>query len=130
MAGIVPDVGEVECLTRIFKSSEGSKLQLYANDLTPSDGTSVGTVTACGVSGYSAIALSAGTFTVSTNGGITTANYVQQTFTLTTAGSAYGYYITNSAGTTLLFAERFTGAPFSLPAGGGSINVTVNITGD
>jgi hypothetical protein len=38
--------------------------------------------------------------------------------------------VSNSAGTVLIYAERFTGAPFVLPAGGGSIKVTLNLTGD
>jgi hypothetical protein len=130
MALLVPNVAEKELLERALKQIEGSKLHLYANDLTPSEGTVIGAVTAVGVSGYSAITLAAATWTVTTAANITTANYAQQTFSFTTAGSAYGYYVTNSANTILLWAERFTGAPFVLPAGGGSINVTVNLIGD
>jgi len=130
MAAVVPNTGEKELLNRAIKQIEGSKLKLYANDYTATNGSSVGNVTECAVSGYAAITLAAGTWTVSTSAAITTANYAQQTFSLTTAGSAYGYYVTNSAGTILLWAERFTGAPYVLPAGGGSILVTVNLTGD
>jgi hypothetical protein len=130
MALTVPDLGEKELLTRALINVEGSKLHLFANNYTASDGTSVGAVTECAVSGYAAITLAAGTWTVTTAANITTANYVEQTFTLTTAGSAYGYYVTNSASTILLWMETFTGAPFVLPAGGGSIKVTVNLTGD
>jgi hypothetical protein len=130
MALLVPDLGEVMLLRRALTSVENSILHLYANDYTASEGTSVGAVTECAVSGYSAVTLTAASWNVSTNTNITTANYAQQTFTLTTAGSAYGYYVTNAASSTLLWAERFTGAPFVLPAGGGSINVTVNLIGD
>lgn len=133
MALLVPNVGEVEILTRAL-TYEGSKLKLYTNDYTATEGTVIGGLTECVVVGYAHKTLtgtvSGGTWTISTATNITTASYPEQDFAITTAVSCYGYAVTNSAGTTLLWAERFTGAPFTLPAGGGSIKVTVNITGD
>ena len=41
--------------------------------------------------------------------------------------SVYGYFVTNNAGTVLLWAERFTDGPYNLPSGGGSIKITPSI---
>jgi hypothetical protein len=130
MALLVTDTGAKELLERGLKQIEGSKLHLFSNNYTATNGTIIGDLTECAVSGYSAITLAAATWTVTTATNITTANYAEQTFTLTTTGSAYGYYVSNSANTVLLWAETFTGAPFALPAGGGAIKITLNIIGD
>jgi hypothetical protein len=133
MALMVPNVGEVEIFTRTL-TYEGSKLKLYTNDYTCTETSVIGNFTECSVAGYAHKTLtgtvSGGTWVVSTATNITTASYAEQEFLPTTATSCYGYMVTNSAGTTLIWAERFTGAPFTLPAGGGSIKVTLNITGD
>ena len=129
MALLVPDVGEVELLTRAL-TYEGSKLKLYTNDYTATEATVIGGLTECAVAGYAAKALATGSWVVSTVTNITTASYAEQEFAITTAVSCYGYMVTNSAASVLLWVERFTGAPFTLPAGGGSIKVTLNLTGD
>jgi hypothetical protein len=133
MALMVPNVGEVEFLTRSF-TYEGSKLKLYTNNYTCTETSVIGSFTECVVAGYAHKTLtgtvSGGTWVISTASLITTASYAEQEFLPTTAVSCYGYMVTNSAGTVLLFAEQFTGAPYVIPAGGGSIKVTVNFTGD
>lgn len=129
MALVVPDVGEREILSRAL-TYEGSKLKLYTNDYTCTEGSVIGSFTECAVAGYAQKTLLTGSWVVSTATNITTASYPEQEFLPTTAVSVYGYCVTNSAGSTLIYAERFTGAPFVLPAGGGSIKITLNITGD
>lgn len=129
MSLIVPDVGEREILSRAF-TFEGSKLKLYTNDYTCTEGSVIGSFTECAVVGYAQKSLATGSWVVSTATNITTASYAEQEFLPTTAVSCYGYTVTNSAGSVLIYAERFTGAPFTLPAGGGSIKVALNITGD
>ena len=133
MALMVTNVGEREFLTRTL-TFEGSKLILYTNNYTATETTVIGDLTECAVAGYAAKSLqgvaSALAWTISTATLITTASYPEQEFTITTAVSCYGYAVTNSAKSVLLWAEYFTGAPFTLPAGGGSIKVTLNITAD
>lgn len=129
MALMVPCVGEVVFLTRVM-TYEGSKLKLYTNDYTCTETSIIGNFTECVVAGYVQKSLSSGSWTISTATNITTASYAEQEFLPTTAVSCYGYMVTNSAATVVLWAERFTGAPFVIPAGGGSIKVTLNITGD
>ncbi len=66
-------------------------------------------------------------WTTTSVGGTTTGEYSQHTFSFTTAATIYGYYVTDSAGTGLLWCERFEGAPFTLPSGGGTIAISPRI---
>jgi hypothetical protein len=132
MALMVPDAGEKELLSRAT-SYEGSKLILYTNAYNCSEGSTVGSFTECAVAGYAAIPLASGSWNVTTSTNITTVNYALQAFNPTTAVTCYGYCVTNSAKSVLLWAETFnatTSSPYVLPAGGGTINVTVSMTVD
>lgn len=129
MALMVPNVGETEILTRAL-NFEGSKLKLYTNDYTCTETSVIGNFTECVVAGYAHKILASGSWVISTLSNIVTASFAEQEFLPTTAVSCYGYMVTNSTGSVLIWAERFTGAPFIVPAGGGSIKVTLNITGD
>jgi hypothetical protein len=103
------------------------KLHLYTNNLTPADADVIGSYTESTGSGYAAIALTGTSWVISGTGTPATAAYAQQTFTYTGAeANVYGYYVTDGATTPtlLLFAERFSDGPYSIPAGGGSIKVT------
>jgi hypothetical protein len=129
MALTVVDSGEKELLSRAM-SYEGSKLILFTNNYTATEGTVIGALTECVAAGYAAATLASGSWNVTTSTNITTVNYAQQAFVMTTAVSVYGYGVTNSAKSILLWAETFTGAPYVLPAGGGTINVTLSMTVD
>ena len=130
MSLVCPDVGEVLLLKYALNHTEATdvKLHLYKNDYTPVEGSVVGDFTECTADGYAAKELTGTSFTVGNSGGTTTAEYAQQTFTLTGTSTDYGYYITNNAGTQVLWAERFSDAPHSIPSGGGTEKVTVKIT--
>lgn len=129
MALLVPDVGEVEMLSRIVnkKATGDLKLHLYSNNYTPVEGSLLANFTECNAAGYAAITLTGASWTVATTTGTTEATYAQQTFTFTAAQTVYGYYITDSGSTILVWAELFTGAPFNIPSGGGSVKVTPRI---
>lgn len=104
-------------------------LRLYSNNITPAETDTAATYTEYGATGYSAIVLTAANWTT-TEGAPSHTDYAQQTFTMTGAGDAYGYYYTRNTGGRVAGAERFTGAPFSIPAGGGTIKITPVITAD
>ncbi len=125
MALVVPNVGEVKLLKYMLNNEAALNevLHLYSNDPTLSQTSVVGDFTEVSAAGYSAITLAGGSWTFAT----TTASYPEQTFTFTTSATAYGYYVTTTAND-LLWAERFTSAPFSLPGSGGQIQITLNIT--
>ena len=133
MSLLVPDVGEVLLLSyALNKIAPGDdvKLKLFKNDYTPVEGSVVGAFTEADTAGYAAISLAMADWTVATDTGTTTAEQPQKTFTLTGAGTHYGYYITDTAGTGLLWAERFSDAPHTIPSGGGTEKITVKLIGE
>jgi len=132
MALLVPDEGEVEILSRTLnKSATGDVvLRLYTNDETPDEDSVIGDFTDAAAAGYAPITLTGASWTIATVTNTTTASYAQQTFTFTGAETVYGYFITNSADDTLIYAERFTSAPFEIPSDGGEIRITPTIVAD
>lgn len=133
MSLVLPYVGEtafLEILVNKYATdgsagpSNGNRLlRLFTNNLTPTDSTVIGNITECTAAGYSAITLTGSSWTVATVSGVSTASYPEQTFTMTATATVYGYYVTTLGGA-LLWIERFSGAPFNLPSGGGQISIT------
>lgn len=131
MALVVVDVkGEILMLQYIvgLVSAGNPVLHLYANDVTPSDTTVLADLTeVSGSTGYAATTLASSTWTTTQIAGVTTAVHSETTFTFSTTATSYGYYVTNTLGD-LLWLERYSGAPFSLPSGGGTISITNKIS--
>lgn len=128
MALLVPNVGEGELLGRALNEAtpDNCVLKLYQSNTTPAEADVVGTYTEATFTGYSSATLTGASWTV-TEGAPTYAQYAQQAFT-SSAGSQnqdiYGYYVTNNAGTILLWAERFTNGPYNIANNGDEIRVT------
>jgi hypothetical protein len=127
MAFTVPDVGEVQLLKRLLgiggTANGNLTLRLYENDPTVDENITVGMITECTAAGYAAITLTAGSWAVPTTvSGQTSTSYAQQTFTFTAGTNVFGYYITD--GSNLVLIERFSSAPFVIPAAGGQIAIT------
>ncbi|MFZ7134348.1 MAG: hypothetical protein ACOWWR_18535 [Eubacteriales bacterium] len=130
MSLIVPDVGEVLLLKKALNHTAATdlKLHIFTNDIVPDEDTVIGDLTEATAAGYAAITLTGTSFTIETDGSNnTTATYAEQTFTFTEASINYGYYITDSAGTGLLWVERFSDAPHSIPSGGGTEKITLSL---
>ncbi len=131
MALVCPDQkGEILLLQYIvgMVNADNPVLHLYANDVTPSDSTVKADLTeVAGATGYAAITLLSANWTTVQAAGVTTAVYSERTFTFTTDATAYGYFITNQSND-LLWLERFSGAPFDIPDGGGTISITAKLT--
>lgn len=114
-------------------STNGPVLHLYANDPAIGQTTVLSQLTECTSSGYAPITLVSTSWTTTQVSNITTGVYSQQTFTFNTNAVAFGYYVTdattaNTNRGNLLWVERFSGAPFSIPDGGGTIAITSKIT--
>lgn len=105
------------------------KLRLYSNNYTPTLTDVVGDYTEVTAAGYSAITLSSGSWSVSVVSGQVVASYTGQIFTMTAAVTVYGYYVTDSSATEVLWAELASGGPFTYGSGGGSIYVQLNLYG-
>ena len=131
MSVVVPDqYGEILLLQYIvgMVNADNPVLHLFATDVTPSDTTVVSDLTEVGGStGYHAITLVSANWTTTQVAGVTTAVYSEQTFVFSTDAVSYGYYVTNETGN-LLWLERFSGAPFDIPDGGGTISITAKLT--
>lgn len=131
MSLTAPAVGEVILLQYITNmvSPTNLVLHLYTNDPTISATTVIGNITEVGAGlGYNPITLAGSGWTTSTPSNLGTATYSEVVFSFTTAQSVYGYYLTSTSSTTLLWMERFSGAPFTLPSGGGTIGITPKCT--
>lgn len=122
--------GEILLLQYIvgMVSAGNPVLQLYPNDVTPSHTTVIADLgTMPGGVGYTPITLTSSQWTTTQVSGVTTAIYSEVTFTFNTGATAFGYFVTNITGD-LLWVERFTGAPFDIPTGGGTISITTKLT--
>lgn len=130
MSLTLANVGEVELLKRAlnFSATGNVNLHLFASNTTPAEGDTVATYTEASASGYAIKTLTGTSWTISTSSGVTTASYGAQTFTFSAAQVVYGYFVTNAANDILLWAERFDSAPYNIPSGGGSVQVTPKIT--
>ena len=131
MALVCPDQkGEILLLQYIVGMvvADNPVLHLYANDITPSDSSVIGDLTeVAGATGYAAITLLSANWTTTQAGGITTAVFSEQTFTFTTDATSFGYFVTDETNQ-LLWLERFSGAPFDIPDGGGTVSITTKLT--
>jgi hypothetical protein len=133
---VVPDqFGEILMLKYIVGLVDATSpvLHLFTNNVTPTDSTVLADLTECTTPGYAPITLTSSNWTVGQSAGVTTASYTEKTFSFSTTGISYGYYVTDATpggggGPFLLWLERFSGAPFEVPDGGGSISITAKLT--
>ena len=129
MAGVIPNVAETIALNYLCNKDapEDLVLKLFTNDVTPDEASTHASFTEATEAGYAAKTINGAGWTV-TAGDPSQAAAAEQTFAITEAGSFYGYYIVRATTGDLVAAERFSGAPYVLPAGGGEINVTPTLT--
>lgn len=120
---VVPNAAEIELLERMLSSSV--QISLYTNDVTPSETTVYGDFIQA-ASSPGSHTVSGGTWEIETVAGTTSASNDPKSFSFATSASVYGYYV-HDGGDGLLWCERFSGAPFTIPASGGEINVTPKI---
>ena len=117
MAILVPSVGDKLMLQYVLNNN--LTLRLYSNNYTPDKTSTISSFTEATESipspAYAAIPLIFSNWTISTDpvSHLTTAAYPKQIFYFNGGKVVYGYYITNSS--EVLYTERFTTAPFTLP---------------
>lgn len=125
MALVTVNEGEVVLVTRMLATNV--VMHLYTSNTTPAAADTVATYTEATDGNYAAATLTGGNWSVSAVAGVGTAEYAQQTFSFGGTATVYGYYVTDTAGTTLLWAERFSAAS-TFGTNGGTVNVTPKIT--
>jgi len=135
MALVVPAAGEAEMLERIVgnptQTTNGNvHIHLYKNDYTPVEGSVLGDFTElvdATDQNYALKPLTAASWSPSSSNP-TVMEYTQQTWTFLGIPDnfipVYGYFVTADNDTTLLWAERFTDAPYNIPETGGSVSIT------
>lgn len=139
MSLVVPNIGDILMLQYIVNmiGQDGNAapaggqrlLRLFVNNQTPGKSDTLTTYTEASGAGYAPITLVGTSWTTVSTNGVNSAVYSQQVFSFTTAVTIYGYYVTTiGASPQLLWVERFSGAPFSLPAGGGQIAISPTLS--
>lgn len=127
MAIVITDVGKQKALEYLVgkdTSTETLILKLYSNNLSPSVDDTASLYTEVSGNGYSSITLTGSNWTIAGGDAV----YPQQTWTFTgAAGTVYGYYVVSATSQDLIFAERFSGAPYTVANSGDTIKVTLNI---
>jgi hypothetical protein len=129
MALLVPNTGENLVVGMIVNKTapENLTLKLFKSNTTPAEGDTAATYTEADFTGYSAITLTGASWTVTAD----TAAYAQQSFTSSanqTLQNVYGYFLVQATSGTLIWAERFTDAPYAISNNGDIIRVTPTIT--
>jgi len=132
MALVVPNQGEQILLDAFTGKTAGQNLGLglYTSTTTVAETDAETTYTEASGNGYAAITFTAANWTT-TPGAPTNTAYAEQTFTFTGAlGNVYGYYFTQVTSGKLVWAERFTTAPFNISNTGDQIKITPQITAE
>ena len=132
MTLVVPNQGESLMLQNDVNklAPQDLVLKLFENNITPGESDTELTYAEATFPGYAAIPLTAANWTV-TEGDPTEIAYPLQEFTATGAGnSVYGYYVVEATSGKLKWAERFTGAPYTIVNNGDKIQVTPKKTAE
>lgn len=122
MALLIPTVGEKLMCELILANDV--KCHLYSNDITPGKSDVIGDYTL--ITNPAAKTLVSGTWDYDSIPG--TATYAQQDFVIPGTETVYGYVVTNSAGTIVLWAERSDSAPYNFGSDGGTMNIDPKYT--
>lgn len=110
-----------------YAAADNVRIHLYTNNYAPTVNDTIANYTESSAAGYSSIVLVGTQFTISVAGSTSSAIYARQTFSYSTSENVYGYYITNNGSSVLIWAQEFSGAPFQIPVGGGTIGLDPNI---
>ena len=135
MAGVLCNNGEDRMLALLVNktgySLQNMTLRLFKSNTTPAEADTAATYTEADFTGYAAVSLVTGDWTL-TPGAPSSAACAQKTFT-SSADQAlqtiYGYYLTENGSNTLVAAERFA-ASVGIISNGDNIKVTPTITLD
>jgi len=131
MSLIVPDVAEVDALTKIL--TPDLTIKLYGNNYVPTGISLAANFTEIAGGGYASKPLTFANWVI-TSGTPSQGAYPIQTWTFTGAINApatiYGYYVVRNSDNLLMWAERFPAGsiPF-VPVVGSVISVTPIFTG-
>lgn len=101
-----------------FINGQNLTIHLYVNNYTPVYGSASTDFTELGSSGYAAITLNGGGWTVTNHVTYDDGDYANVTFTWTPSSSpdvVYGYYVLDGS-SNFVFGELFSDGPYTFPA--------------
>lgn len=104
-----------------------AKLRLFKNNHTPDEADDISDYTEADFSGYAAATIGAWNAATYAGGLANVEATTAQTFTNSTGAvgnDVYGYYVTDSAGTVLYYAQRANSPPLSLQLAGEAVTIT------
>lgn len=132
MTLVAPQDGEMTALKAWLNNTAGQDqtLKLYKSNTTPANTDTAATYTESTFTGYSSKSLTGASWTF-TAGNPSHADFAQQTFTSSanqTAENAYGYLVIQTTSGKIMWAERFTGAPYVIQNLNDAIQVTPVVT--
>ena len=127
MALVVPDLGEIELLTKLLKNTADTEdyiLKLYKNNYTPISATVVGSFTEADFTNYADKTIARSDWaTPSTVSNKAESSVATQSWTCgVTTNTIYGYYVVGATSGVCLWAEEFAAA--RVLADGDILNLT------
>lgn len=133
MTLVLARVGAVLALKALLNLTAGQDqtLKLYQNNITPADTDTAATYTESTFAGYAAKALTGASWNFASGTPSSATRAATETFTRNATGAAencYGYFLIQTTSGTLLWSERFTGAPYPLSNNGDNIQLVPAIT--
>lgn len=128
---MVPIEGEIKLLEYMLNvtASDNPMLKLYSNNVTLSRTTILSDFTECSDISYVAIELLPAGCVIAADVDCSLATYAEQTFTFAGAQNVYGYYVTNHAGTKVIWAKASLCIPIQIPSTGGTVVIRPRFTG-
>lgn len=122
--------GQLYALTNL--TSSNLLLHLYSNNRTPAKTDVLADYTEIIFVGYTAATLTSGGWSFAIDGTTTNyvASYAEQTFFFDDTLTIYGYYVTNAANTSLIFAALLPNAPIqysNIATGNVKITPTIEV---
>ena len=126
MPGLISNTGERQLLIRALGG--GCSIKLFTNDREPQKKDTIESYTEASGHGYSSKLLFEKDWTVLSGTDYVVASYEEQEWVFTgSLGEVYGYYVTNSEGTELLWAERFGNGPYDIRNEGDRLRIVPSI---
>lgn len=137
MALLVPNEAEERMISMIVNATTAQnlnlKLELYKNNLTPASTDVKADYTPSTFTGYAAVSLTSGSWTITAATSSAPAMAAQTSATTfscsaTTSESVYGYFVYQTGATVMMWAERFSDGPYTIANNGDRVVLTAQIT--
>lgn len=121
---VVPDVGLlklIKWMLGIESPPSSFTFHFYTNNYTPIQSSVLADFTEASGGLIASFNVATGDWTTSVIGGHSDAQADEEDCAVLGSGDLYGYFVTPTSGSDVIWCERFDGAPWSYPSIGGSL---------